>query len=171
MDNTMNNNFLSKVCHECIKYSFYYGIFADFKIIMDKVTGYFNATKLCEQGGKDYKKWACLEKSEDMLKYYTSLKCNDYYEVKFSKKDKLSEQIIGIYVPEELILDIVSWVSVAFYTKCNSIIVNFFTNKDNKQFKGKVENKHDKLVIIKRKTSPNAIVTTLSEINIIVLDN
>jgi hypothetical protein len=56
---------LTEVCYEHIKDSFYYGIFGDFKLVIDKTTGYFNATKLCIEGGKEYRKWSCLEKSKN----------------------------------------------------------------------------------------------------------
>jgi len=54
---------LTERIYEHIKDNFYYGLFGDFKLVIDKATGYFNATKLCEQGKKEYKKWSRLEKS------------------------------------------------------------------------------------------------------------
>lgn len=213
--------FLAKICYEHVKYSFYYGIFGDFKIIIDKITGYFNATKLCQQGGKNYEDWTRLDKSESMLKYYNKSQSSSLvYEVKFTKIDELDKQITGVYVPEVLILDIASWISIAFYEKCSNIILTAFTeeikNMDNNQLKitncqvepttttnldttttvGEQEknkefessmvvknnlqiqenlcsidsSKRDRLIIIKRKTSNDAIITMLSEINIIILD-
>jgi hypothetical protein len=58
------------VCYEHIKDTFYYGIFGDFKLVIDKNTGCFNATKLCEYGGKEFKFWKRLEKSKKMVEYY-----------------------------------------------------------------------------------------------------
>ena len=37
---------------EHIKDTFYYGVFGDFKLVIDKATGCFNATKLCDAGKK-----------------------------------------------------------------------------------------------------------------------
>jgi hypothetical protein len=34
--------------------SFYYGVFGDFKLVIDKATGCFNATKLCGRGVKKF---------------------------------------------------------------------------------------------------------------------
>jgi len=66
----MENITLSDCTYECIKDTFYYGIFGDFKLVIDRSTGYFNATKLCDQGGKEFKKWSRLEKSKNMIEYY-----------------------------------------------------------------------------------------------------
>jgi hypothetical protein len=47
----MENIELSECVYEHIKDTFYYGLFGDFKLVIDKNTGYFNATKLCIEGG------------------------------------------------------------------------------------------------------------------------
>jgi hypothetical protein len=36
---------LTECIYECIKDAFYYGLFGDFKLVIDKATGYFNATR------------------------------------------------------------------------------------------------------------------------------
>jgi hypothetical protein len=41
--------------------------FVDFRLVIDKDTGYFNATKLCIEGGKNYFEWNRLKKSKDMI--------------------------------------------------------------------------------------------------------
>jgi hypothetical protein len=61
---------LTKCIYEHIKDNFYYGLFGDFRLIIDKTTGYFNATKLCVEGGKEFRKWSRLEKSKNMIEYY-----------------------------------------------------------------------------------------------------
>lgn len=40
---------LRDTCYEHIKDNFYYGLFGDFKLVIDTKTGYFNATKLCRR--------------------------------------------------------------------------------------------------------------------------
>lgn len=52
---------LSDCVYECIKDTFYHGVFGDFKLVIDKATGYFNATKLCINGGKEYKNGLVLK--------------------------------------------------------------------------------------------------------------
>ena len=86
-------------------------------------------TKLCDQGGKNLFHWKRLEKSKRMVEYYqrscrSDLSGSFLYEVKLQNNDNLNKQITGTYVPQELILEIASWVSIEFYDKCNKIILN-----------------------------------------------
>jgi hypothetical protein len=92
----MENLTLCDICFEHIKDTFYYGLFGDFKLVIDKSTGYFNATKLCEQGGKRFRNWRSLEKSEKMVEYYEkSWRWNPsasfLYEVKLQNNDRLNK--------------------------------------------------------------------------------
>lgn len=43
--------------YEQIKDNFYYGKFGDFRLVIDKNTECFNATKLCVERGKDFNQW------------------------------------------------------------------------------------------------------------------
>jgi len=61
---------LNDVCFERIKDTFYYGMFGEFKLVVDKSTGCFNATKLCADGGKEFYNWTRLEKSKRLMAYY-----------------------------------------------------------------------------------------------------
>ena len=150
---------LNNICYEQIKDSFYYGVFGDFKLVIDKTTGYFNATKLCDAGGKHFRQWKILEKSKRMIKYYEESCRHNYdgsflYEIKLQNNDKINKQITGTYAPQELILDIASWISVEFYHRCNRIIINYFVeefkkmdNVDRKQKIKEVEKKMEELTI------------------------
>ena len=62
-------NSLSSICYEQIKDNYYYGLYGDFKIIVDKNTGYFNATKLCKDGNKDFKNWFQNQESKNLIKF------------------------------------------------------------------------------------------------------
>ncbi|MGL5355072.1 MAG: KilA-N domain-containing protein [Cetobacterium sp.] len=55
---------LNNICYQQIKDSFYFGIFGEFQLVVDKSTGCFNATKLCNIGGKKFKHWTSLEKTK-----------------------------------------------------------------------------------------------------------
>jgi hypothetical protein len=139
---------LTKCIYEHIKDTYYYGLFGDFKLVIDKRTGYFNATKLCIEGGKNYFNWKRLEKSKDMIEYYqesrpSDLKGGFLYEIKGDNKDFKTQVITGTYVPKELILDIASWVSIEFYDKCNKIVIDYFINEfkkmDDQDLKNKIK--------------------------------
>jgi hypothetical protein len=144
----MENMDLTQVCYEHIKDTFYYGVFGNFKLVVDKATGYFNATKLCTSGNKPFRQWKVLEKSKHMVEYYQRNWCRNsdtsfLYEVKLQNNDKLNKQVTGQYVPKELILDIASWISIEFYDRCNNIIINYFVkefqNMDNEALQQKIE--------------------------------
>jgi hypothetical protein len=156
----MENIELSECIYEHIKDTFYYGVFGDFKLVIDKATNCFNATKLCALGDKTFKYWTRLEKTKKLLEYYQESWGGDshlsFYEVKLQNNDKLNKQVTGTYVPKELILDIASWVSIEFYDRCNNIIINYFVkefkNMDDETLKQKIkeiEESMEKLTIEK----------------------
>ena len=62
-----STNNLSSICYEQIKDNFYYGLYGDFKIIVDKSTGFFNATKLCKDGNKEFKHWFENKESKKLI--------------------------------------------------------------------------------------------------------
>ena len=110
----MENVELSNCIYEHIKDTFYYGLFGDFRLVIDKSTGFFNATKLCDQGGKNLFNWKRLEKSKRMVEYYqrscpSDLKGSFLYEVKLQNNDNLNKQITGTYVPFDFFEDLKSW--------------------------------------------------------------
>jgi hypothetical protein len=112
-----------------IKDSFYGGMFGDFKIIVDRDTGYFNATKLCEQRGKKYERWTSLDRSKNMVSYYYENKLGDMYMGYVVNGNEEDKHITGTYIPKELFLDIASWISFDFYDRCNNIIIDHFVKE------------------------------------------
>jgi hypothetical protein len=141
----MDNFELTDCIYESIKDTFYYGLFGDFKLVIDKATGYFNATKLCIEGGKEYRIWSRSERSKKLFQYYEKLTVQLYgqlsYEVKLQNNNLANKQITGTYVPKELILDIASWISVEFYGKCNTVVINYFVKEFKNMDKNKLKNK------------------------------
>ena len=93
--------------YEHITSNYYYEISGDFKLVVDKSTGYFNATKLCDAGGKRFRDW----KRKNMH--------IDFYEIKGDNNDKIERRITGTYVSKELILDIASYLGDEFYNIIN----------------------------------------------------
>src|SRR5580704_11613598 len=138
---------LNDVCFERIRDTFYYGMFGEFKLVVDKKTGCFNATKLCKDGGKEFRQWMRLEKSKRLIEYYEISRGDPhgyFYEVAGGNNSEAFSKTTGQYVRKELILDIASWVSVEFYDKCNRIIVDFYVA----EYKKKLD---DNRVVIKQK--------------------
>ncbi|MGL5962470.1 MAG: DUF3627 domain-containing protein, partial [Cetobacterium sp.] len=125
---------LNDICYRQIKGNYYYGIFGEFQLVVDKSTGCFNATKLCNIGGKNFFNWKRLERTKQLIEYFANKRCpsdlkGNFYEIRESNNDVISKQITGQYVQKELILDIASWISPEFYFKCNNIIINYFVNQ------------------------------------------
>lgn len=59
------------------------------------------------------------------------------YVITGDNSDYLKQQVTGTYVPKELILNLASWISPKFYSKCSNIIIDFYIIdyrdiKDNK---------------------------------------
>ncbi|CCU56402.1 N1R/p28-like protein [Mythimna separata entomopoxvirus 'L'] len=144
-------NSLNDICYEHIKDSFYYGLFGDFKLVIDKNTGYFNATKLCNLGGKRFKDWMKLDRSKILILCVQSRGEKsplNFYTVKDSNNNEISKQITGQYVCDDLILDISAWLSAEFYIKCSNIIKNYFAEEfkslSDKEISDKIKEIEDK---------------------------
>ena len=134
---------LKDLCSEHIKGSFYYGIYGDasspvtcFRLVIDRNTGFFNATKMCQAGGKRFSDWARLAKSKEMLEYYSSCPADlrgssgPTYEVREQNNDDQNKQVTGTYVSKDLILAIAQWISIPFYHKCSEIVNNVFIREN-----------------------------------------
>ncbi len=44
-----------------------YGAYGPFRVVMDRTTGYINATKMCRSGGKDFCDWTRLKGSQELI--------------------------------------------------------------------------------------------------------
>ena len=77
---------LTKCIYENIKDTFYYGLFGDFRLVIDTATGYFNATKLCVEGGKRFREWKILENE------------NKFTEISGRGPDHLGGCVVFIYL-------------------------------------------------------------------------
>ena len=58
---------LSNIAFEQIDGNYWHGAYGEFKVVMMKDNGYINATKMCKSGGKDYKDWSRLKKSQSLI--------------------------------------------------------------------------------------------------------
>ncbi|GFW55303.1 putative KilA-N domain-containing protein 006L [Trichonephila clavipes] len=179
---------LNDICYEQIKDNFYYGLFGDFRLVIDKNTGCFNATKLCNSGGKKFKHWSMLEKSKRLLNYYDLKSCGrdsnrsfyesksrgrdsnlGFYEIKGDNNDALNKQITGQYVRQELILDIASWISVEFYDRCNRVILNYFVNEyktmEKNEFEMKLKEIEDKMqsIVLEKDTFQHKLEVSVED--------
>ena len=137
---------LNDICYERIKDTFFHGVFGDtsspdacFRLVIDKRTGFFNATKMCQAGGKRFKKWFENQRTKDLIKCVeeemsfgpnSGRSSGPTYEVLGDRATNEGALISGTYVCKELILDIASWISPAFYLRCSRIVNDFFIPKN-----------------------------------------
>lgn len=109
---------LNDICYERIKDNFYYGLFGDFKLVVDKNTGCFNATKLCNEGGKQFRQWTRLEKSQRLINFYK----NRIYEIKGDNSNESVAQTTGQYVPEEMFEHIKHWIETPKASSTSGVV-------------------------------------------------
>lgn len=123
---------LKDVCFKQVSEQYWYGLFGDFKLIIDRETGYFNATKLCQDGGRRFHKWLENKQAKDLLESCKSDHPNSpaaRYTIEGNKNKIYNEIISGTYVHEDLILNIACWVSSDFYWKCVKIVKEYFIHE------------------------------------------
>ncbi|CCU56200.1 N1R/p28-like protein [Mythimna separata entomopoxvirus 'L'] len=146
---------LNDICYEQIKDSFHYGLFGDFKLIIDKNTGYFNATKLCKDGGKKFKHWYENSKSKELIEFYneklsagipanTNNNKKSHYYINL-KGTEINNIISGTYVYKNILLKIGSWISNEFYDKCSNIIENYYINDFKSKYEDNVKDLTEKI--------------------------
>ncbi|CCU56199.1 transcriptional regulator [Mythimna separata entomopoxvirus 'L'] len=175
---------LNDICYEQIKDSFYYGLFGDFKLIIDKNTGYFNATKLCKDGGKRFDNWIRLDKSKELIKYYNDNATSSDVRKLISDQNeekliyninvhgnKINDTISGTYVYKKLLLDIAAWVSKDFYNKCYDILESYFINEFTVEYKDNKQKLQIKLKDIEKVIEDKNNVITSLEITTKKLEN
>lgn len=127
---------LKNVCYQQINAEYYYGLFGDFKLIIDKTFTYFNATKLCLDGGKQLRYWARTKEAKKLVEFYekevrSEVDAKDSFTSSRPVYYYVGENhdISGTYVRKELLLAIGTWISLEFYHKCFRILEDYFINK------------------------------------------
>jgi len=138
---------LSTICINQILDNYYHGHYGSFSAVIDKENGYVNATKLCSDGGKNFKHWTASkiakEMSETITKYNfecalidehkdASWSMSHYqplgkvsYSIRTLNESEEDKLISGTYCHPLLIPHIACWVSPSFALKAASII-NYF---------------------------------------------
>ncbi|CAL1302103.1 unnamed protein product [Larinioides sclopetarius] len=141
---------LSNVCYEQIKDQFWYGLLGDFKLIIDRNTGYFNATKLCQQGGKRFDNWLRNKESKELIEYYrrkfdASHLRESIIEVRKGSSQIYNQIISGTYLSDKLILSVASWISKDFYDKANEIVKSYYLCEFEEKYKNDIGELNEKL--------------------------
>lgn len=108
---TMNN--LNDDCFLQVKNdNFYYGQYYDRQIIIDKRTGYVNATKLCSGENKSYGNWTQTKKIKELLKtFITDNKYGSFYLMKGNNNDSLTKKYTGTFIHPDLLPHLIFWLN------------------------------------------------------------
>ena len=131
---------LIKLAYENINQEYSRCLLYMFNIIVNNKTGYFNATKLCDEFEKDLNNWIIFHNIKDYCVVESENSLN------------------GIYLPEEYIFSLCMWISKDFNKKCFKIASDYFIN-DFSFSKNDEEQMQIKLLKMKKlkKTIKNSI--------------
>src|SRR5438552_11236656 len=61
---------ITDICYEKIVDNFWFANYFGLYVIMNYDNGYINITKLCSDGGKQFKHWKEMKRSKKMLAFY-----------------------------------------------------------------------------------------------------
>ncbi len=117
---------ITDIAYQQIKGNYYWAQYGDFKVIMDKSTGYINATKLCslantkEGKPKQLSMWKLNAGSEELINEVSlslGIPRNALLE-----EPSVSIDLRGTYAHPDLIPHIASWASPVFAVKVSKIV-------------------------------------------------
>lgn len=118
MDSSVND-----MCYKQIIDQYWYCLYGDFIIVVDKNTGTFNATKLCRDVGRKLDDWLKMKQSKKLVNYICKKNNSKVFQVETGEKDEIYNEIIcGTYLPIDCYLSLVTWLSPAFYDKILKIV-------------------------------------------------
>lgn len=125
---------LKKIIFEDINENYGYGKYGEFEVIIDKRTGYINATKLCTDGGKEFRTWIRYEHGKRLLEAYSRLISSGRYHPELLEKNMTGDyRTRGTYVQPDLIPHIASWVSPEFAYKVSKIVNEHIVKEYHRQ--------------------------------------
>ncbi|ARF02763.1 SWPV1-189 [Shearwaterpox virus] len=118
---------------------FCYIEYGDLILIMMKDNSFINASKLCDLGGKDFKKWLTLSTSKILIEDVSSL--HKEWKINVNKVNgKLLEKahdtkmfkeydVSGSYIHYDLIPHVACWVFESFALKFSAIVNKYASNQ------------------------------------------
>ncbi len=118
---------ITDIAYQQIESHYYWAQYGDFKVIMDKSTGYINATQLCGQAtSKDgerklFKNWVQNKSSTSLTDEVSKLAGIPSGSL-LVVLNKISEILKGTYAHPDLIPHIAAWASPVFAVKVSKIV-------------------------------------------------
>src|SRR3981189_979113 len=126
---------LGDIAYEQIDGKYWFGQYGDFNVVLDKESGYVNVSKLCRDGGKNFKYWKENKFSKELIAAFSldvpeaqiRASGNDWLitKVNTQKQTEQDKLIIGSYAHPEIVPHIASWVSASFAKMVGKIVTNF----------------------------------------------
>lgn len=122
---------LKRCIYEDIDDDYGRAFFGPFDLIVDKTTGFFNATEFCNHAisigetTECFDDWLRTKRSGIMLNLISTTLGVPRKQL-LSKRDHLTGQLKGTYAHPQLIVIIANWISIGFQIKAGSIVLNHF---------------------------------------------
>ncbi len=107
--------------YDAITEEYYRATYAGIEIIVMQKNGYVNATKLCQQGGKQFKGWSRLNIAEEIMEEII-LQNPTIKEIKMTINGGSNQKITGTYVHPQLLTHVAMWISPKFQVKIGAWI-------------------------------------------------
>ena len=125
---------LSELVFENINEDYGWGKYGDFKVLIRKKDGYINVTKLCQDGGKEFKSWTRNQYSNLLIEEVKSSRGENSPPV----IDTVIEGIgcvRGTYAHHDLVPHIASWISPKFAVKVSRIVNDYIVREYREQIR------------------------------------
>lgn len=116
---------LIDLCYEQVKDNFWYCRFHFFvDIVIDKNTGYFNATETCSSNYKQFKQ---LSRTKSFQAITDLLKKNKKLDqIRYKVKTETNEILNGTYLHEDLLIYTLCWIDCQMYFDCEPLIPKWY---------------------------------------------
>ena len=130
----MNSDYikLADIAYEQIDGNFWYGSYGVFRVVIMKDCGFINASRLCDNGGKELKYWYANQGSKDLLQCLaaklgeSSIDCVVIRKlVKTFNQTEIEKVISGTYYHPLIIPHIACWISPEYALRVSEIVIDF----------------------------------------------
>jgi len=142
---------IREICFRDINEHYSLGKYNKFTVTIMKKNGYINATKLCQEIGrelgstKELKKWFQNKNSKKIVKSVSSYTCIDIKNLSFIINSGGNETR-GTYVHNLLITHIASWASPEFAVEISQIVNEYFSTKEREKNDSLLRGKNDRII-------------------------
>lgn len=115
-----------KLCYENINDNFCMCILGKINLLLDKNTGYFNATRISQE---KFNYWITNDLTLALLNNLNQIHMARYKEeLVFYYEIKDDRLYSGMYLHQKLFLNFLCFVYPDFYNKCTTIVFDYFLN-------------------------------------------